>query len=89
MDLRDFGTVKYSSCSREGSKWFRINNDQPTLHPKQDQIGVALDIERIHDMVLVEFHGFFAQAEDRSDFFYWPTFSEQLHNIALSFGQVF
>jgi hypothetical protein len=71
------------------SKWFGIDYDQTTLHPEQDQISVGLDIERIHDVVLVEFHGFFAQAENRSYLFDWSSFGEQLHNIALSFGQVF
>jgi hypothetical protein len=35
---------------------FGIDCDQAVLQPKQDQVGVALEFERQHDIVLVEFH---------------------------------
>jgi hypothetical protein len=37
------------------------NRDQPLLEGKQDQVCVAPKIERLHDVVLVEFDGLFAQ----------------------------
>jgi hypothetical protein len=67
---------------------FGIDCDQAMLQPKQDQIRVALDMERLHYLTLMEFHSLFAQGEDRSNLFYRPAFSQQLHNLALSFGQV-
>ena len=39
------------------------------LHGEQDQIGVVLEIKRLHDMVVVKLHRLRAQAEDRSNLF--------------------
>ena len=39
------------------------------------------------DMVLVEFHCLLAQVEERGNLFHGPSLAEQLHDVALSFGQ--
>jgi hypothetical protein len=68
---------------------FGIDCDQAVLQRKQNQIRVAFQLERHHDMVLVELHGFFAQVENRRNFFHGPSRGKQLCEVALSLGQFF
>ena len=40
-----------------------IDRDKPTLQSKQYQVRITREIERFHNVMLVEFHGPFAQAQ--------------------------
>ena len=53
------------------------------LEGKQHQIGVALQIERPHDVVLVKLDRLFADVEITGDLLDGVSLREQLNNIAL------
>src|SRR5580765_8000009 len=56
---------------------------QTVLEGKQHQIGVALQIERPHDVVLVKLDRLFAYVEMTGDLLDGVSLREQLDNIAL------
>jgi len=53
------------------------------LEGKQHQIGVALQIERPHNVVLVKLDRLFADVEITGDLLDGVSLREQLNNIAL------
>ena len=61
----------------------RRNRDQAVLEGKQHQLGIALQIERLHDVVLVEFDRLWAQVQLIGDLLHGIALREQLGNIAL------
>ena len=61
------------------------NRDQSVLEGKQHQVRIAPKIERLHDMVLVEFDSLFAQIQMTGDLLHGAALCEQLDNIALPF----
>ena len=62
---------------------FRRNRDQVVLDGKQHQLGIACQIEQLHDVVLVEFDSLFAQVQMTGDLLRGKAFCEQLDNLAL------
>ena len=61
------------------------NRDQSVLESKQHQFRIALEIERLHDVVLVEFDGLLAQVQMTGDLLDRAALCEQLDDIALPF----
>ena len=49
-----------SGCFAKELRRLMRNRRQPVLDGKQHQVCIALQIERVHDVVLVEFDSFFA-----------------------------
>jgi hypothetical protein len=56
-----------SGSSFMEQRCFRRNRDQALLKGKQNQVCIALQIERLHDVVLVEFYGLFTQFQMTGD----------------------
>ena len=40
---------------------FNVDRDETALQSKQNQVGVTLQIENVHDVMLMELHSFLAQ----------------------------
>jgi hypothetical protein len=59
------------------------------LEGKQHQLGIALQIERLHDVVLVEFDSLLAQVQLIGDLLDGKALREQLDNIALPVNRMF
>lgn len=66
-----------------GDSEVRRDRDQVVLEGKQHQLGIALQIERLHDVVLVEFDSLLAQVQLIGDLLDGIALREQLDNIAL------
>ena len=49
-----------SPRSLQGYAGLNIDRDQATPHSEQNQVRVALEIESLHDVVLVELHSLLA-----------------------------
>jgi hypothetical protein len=55
------------------------------LEGKQDQVRIALEIERLHNVVFVKFDSLFAQVQMTGDLLDGAALREQLDDIALPF----
>ena len=57
VETRDLSRAPYSLQAYAG---LNIHRDQTTPQCEQNQLGVALEIESVHDVVLMELHCLFA-----------------------------
>ena len=55
------------------------------MEGKQDQVCIALEIERLHNVVFVEFDSLFAQVQMTGDLLDGAALREQLDDIAVPF----
>jgi hypothetical protein len=55
-----------------------LSRNQPLPERKQDNIGVTFEVERPHDVILVEHHCLFADIKNAADFFHGASLREQL-----------
>ena len=56
---------------------------------EQNQLRVIFQVERVHDVVLVEHDSFLADLENTGHLFHGTTFRQQLQHILLTRSQVF
>ena len=61
----------------------RVQRNQTLLQGEQHQVCIALQVERFHDVMLVELDRFLTQIEMTGDFFGGTPFRVQLDNVAL------
>ena len=59
------------------------------LEGEQDHVRVTLQVERMHDVVLVKHDSLLADLENIRDFFHGATFGKQLNHFLLPTGQLF
>lgn len=58
---------KLLAASVDGIRAGLSEGDQSLLHGKQDEVGVAMKVERLLDVVFVELHSFLAHTQDTGD----------------------
>jgi hypothetical protein len=55
-----------------------LRENQPLPEREQDNVGITFEVERSHDVILVEHHCLFADIKNAANLFHGPALREQL-----------